>query len=122
MNDTAVHFVVLRPDGTTTYGTRKGGQSILTALDPHIPDLGTQGLGRLRMYFSDTFTTEMPPNHLADRVIGSLGYTHRTGWFGTVAVSMEEDWTGAIPPLMPEVRAALDELTSTATTTAEERS
>ena len=103
-------FVVLRPDGTATYGHHESGSSILPALDPHIPDLGTQGLGRLRMFFSDTFTAEMPPNDLAERVISHFGYTHRTGWFGTVAVSMEEEWDGEIPPLTPEVRATIDEL------------
>lgn len=103
-------FVVLCPDGTAVYDHHAPGTSILPAMDRHIPDVGTQGLGRLRMFFSDTFTPEMPPNELADRVIGALGYTHRTGWFGTVAVSMEEDWTGEIPPLTPEVRATIDEL------------
>jgi hypothetical protein len=103
--------VVLHPDGTATYGHHEPGTSILPALDPHIPDLGTQGLARrFRMFFSDTFTPDMLANPLADRVIGTLGYTHRTGWFGTVAVSMEEDWAGEIGPLTPEVRATIDEL------------
>lgn len=114
-------FVVLNPDGSATYGSHQQGSSILTAVDRHIPDLGTQGLGRLRMFFSDTFTADMPPNELADRVIGALGYTHRTGWFGTVAVSMEEDWTGEIGPLTPEVRATIDELIGSPTPAEETR-
>lgn len=68
-------------------------------------------MGRLRAYFSDRFTA-LPRNPLADRVLSAIGYHHPTGWHGTVALSMEEDTNGDRPPLTPEVRATLDELTA----------
>jgi hypothetical protein len=102
-------FAVLHPDGRLEYGRRGEGESILSALRPHIDELGTQGMGRLRAFFSDRFASR-PPNPLADTVLSSIGYHHPTGWYGTVAVSMEKDATGDCPPLTAEIRATLDEL------------
>lgn len=103
-------FVVLPVDGPAVYGHRDPGESPNQAIRAHVPDLGTQGAGRLRLWFSDTFGPDACPNPLADTVIGRLGYQHPTGWYGPVAVSMEEDRSGEVPPLSPEVRATLDEL------------
>lgn len=102
-------FAVLHPDGRVVYGHRRPGDALLnSAIRAHIPDLGTQGLGHCRVWFSDTFTPSMPPNPVADRVITQLGYVHRLGWFGVVAVSMEEEWDGVIPPLTSKIRAVID--------------
>lgn len=103
-------FAVLHPDGRLEYGRRAEGESPNRALRAHIvADVATQGMGRLRAWFSDDFAT-LPPNPLADRVLSSIGYHHPTGWYGTVAVSMEEDGNGDPPPLPPAVRATFDEL------------
>lgn len=109
MSDTA-DFAVLAADGQLRCGRRQAGQSMLAALRDEIPDLATQGMGTMRAYFADRFTADMQPNSLADRVLTAIGYQHPTGWHGTVAVSMEEDRTGEIPPLTDEVRATLDGL------------
>lgn len=103
------HFAVLHPDGQMRYGHRVAGESMLAALRGHIPDLATQGMGRLRVFFTDDFAA-LAPNPLADEVLSSVGYHHPSGWRGTVAVSMEEDPSGDCPPLTPEVCATLDEL------------
>ncbi len=107
---TAADFVLLRTDGTTTYGRRDAGEELRTALRRHIPDLSSQGAGRLRMWFNDSFTAAMASNQLANTVIGALGYSHPTGWRGTVALTMEEDFAGEYAPLLPQVREAVDEL------------
>lgn len=109
MTDDRVDFVLLPVDGPSRYIRRRPGEGINSAIRRHIPDLGTQGAGRVRMWFSDTFGPDAPPNPLADRVIGRLGYRHRSGWYGPVAVSMEENAAGVVPPLLPEVRAVIDE-------------
>jgi hypothetical protein len=103
-------FVVFPVDGPAVYGHRAPGESPNQAIRHHVPDLGTQGAGRLRLWFSDTFGPDARPNPLADKVIGRLGYRHPTGWYGPVAVSMEEDDRGQVPPLSPQVRATIDEL------------
>lgn len=102
-------FAVLYPDGRLEYGRRAEDESATSALRPYIADIATQGMGRLRAYFCDQFTA-LPPNPLADRVLSAIGYHHPTGWYGTVALSMEEATNGDCPPLTPEVRATLDEL------------
>lgn len=102
-------FAVLHPDGRLEYAHRVAGESTLRAMKAHITTVATQGMGRLRAFFTDDFST-LPANPLADRVFSSVGYHHPTGWRGTVAVTMEEDDTGECPPLTPEVRATLDEL------------
>lgn len=111
---TVVDFVVIYPAGAAeriTYDRRRPGESINNAIRRHIPDLGTQGMGRLRMWFNDTFTADLPPNPTADLVVGRLGYRRSNGWFGPVALSMNEDnGTGDCPPLLPEVQQTIDEL------------
>lgn len=108
-------FAVLHPDGRVEWGHRTppGAELLNDAIRRYIPDLGTQGMGRgsgLRMWFSDTFTADMPPNPLADELIGRLGYKHRDGWRGIVAVSAEEpEWEGPVPSLPPEVRRIIEE-------------
>jgi len=109
-------FALLTSSGHLTYGCRRPDESIFTALRREIPDLSTQGLGQLRMWFTDVFTAELPDNHLADEVIGRLGYHHLYGWAGPVALTLEEDpHTGDVPALTPEVRATLDELAQAST-------
>lgn len=113
-------FAVLHPDGRLEYGRRGEGESITRALRPYIEELATQGMGRLRAFFSDRFAGR-PANPLADKVMSSVGYHHPTGWYGTVAVSMEEDATGDCPPLIAEVRATLEELAERRSATGEPR-
>lgn len=111
MTDDRADFVLLPADGPASYGRRDAGESTYQAIRRHVPDLGTQGAGRLRLWFADTFGADLPANPLADAVIGQLGYRHPTGWYGPVAISMEEETaTGEVPPLLPEVRATIDEL------------
>lgn len=111
---TVVDFAVIHPAGAgerVTYDRRRPGESINNAIRRHIPDLGTQRMGRLRMWFTDEFTPDLPPNPAADTVIGRLGYQHPRRWLGPVALSMEEDHaTGDVPPLLPEVQQTIDEL------------
>lgn len=102
-------FAVLYPDGRLEYGRRGEGESPHRALRPYIADVATQGMGRLRAWFSDDFAA-LTPNPLADRVLSSVGYHHPTGWRGVVALSMEEDREGGQPPLTAAVHATLDEL------------
>ncbi|NKQ59050.1 hypothetical protein HFP15_40030 [Amycolatopsis sp. K13G38] len=102
-------FAVLHPDGRLEYGRLGEDGSAYHAVKPYIDDVSSQGMGRLRAWFSDGFGG-LPPNPLADRVLSSVGYHHPTGWRGTVALSMEEDQAGEYAPLPTEVRATLDEL------------
>jgi len=104
------HFAVLQPDGQITYGYRLDGDSTYRAVRAYISGPASQGTGRLRAWYSDSFTADMPPNPLADRVLSAIGYHHPSGWRGTVALSMEEDNSGECPPLTVEVQATLDEL------------
>lgn len=107
-------FALLHPDGQLTYGQRRDDESLREAIRAHIPDLGTQGMGRLRAWFSDMFTPDMPANHLADALLGRLGYRHPSGWAGLVALTMEENPATGEPDTLPaEVRATLDELAAT---------
>lgn len=110
MTDDRTDFVLLPVDGPPRSGRREPGETINQAIRRHVPDYGTAPAGRLRLWFRDRFGPDLPPNPLADAVIARLGYRHPTGWYGLVAVSMEEDATGDVPPLLPEVRAAIDEL------------
>jgi hypothetical protein len=82
---------------------------VRAAIKAHVPDLASQGLGPLRMWYADDFShPELYPNPLADEVIERLGYRHT--WAGPVALSMEEDpHSGQIAPLSAEVRTAVDE-------------
>ncbi|WP_063011872.1 hypothetical protein [Nocardia nova] len=104
-------FVVLHPGGEALYGSRDRDQSTRDAIRTHVPDLSTQGVGRVRAWFADNFSRpDLRPNPLADQVLARLGYKHPTGWYGPVAVTMEEDMAGHIPPLDPKVRETVDAL------------
>ncbi|MBF6063485.1 hypothetical protein IU500_18540 [Nocardia terpenica] len=112
-------FVVLNPDGTVIYGSRDGDQRVWEAIRTHVPDLSTQGMGRVRAWFADDFSSpDLLPNPLADRVLTRLGYQHPTGWYGPVALSMEEDMVGEIAALDSEVCKMVDDLLATADGTA----
>lgn len=107
---TAPDIAVLHLNGRLTYENRLAGESTYRAMASHIDDVSSQGMGRLRVWFSDTFG-DRPANPLADRVLSAIGYHHPTGWRGTVALSMAEDATGECPPLSAAVIATLDDLT-----------
>jgi hypothetical protein len=103
-------YAVLHTDGRVTYGQIPDGESAYEAIRREIPDLGSQGMGRLRAWFTDSFAGQRS-NPLADTVLSAVGYHHPTGWAGPVAVSMEEVGEDCVvPPLLPEVRAMIDEL------------
>lgn len=111
----AVEFALLFPDGRLQFHHAADHQTLTNALRGEITDLGTQGLGRLRMWFSDSFAPDLASNPLANAVIAGLGYRHPSGWYGTVAVTMEEGPDGAVPTLTSHARAALEDLAATAT-------
>lgn len=107
-------FVVLHPDGAAIYGSRDRAQPVRNALGAHVPELSTQGLGRVRAWFADDFASPaLRPNPLANQVLARLGYRHPSGWYGPVAVTMEEDRAGNIAELAPDVRDTVDELSAT---------
>lgn len=122
---TAADFVVLYPlppagppletlCGTpklgVVYDRARPGERLRDAIARHIPDLATQGAGRLRLWFADDFSAwGLEQNTLANHVVAQLGYRHPYGWFGPVAVTMEENPDGDTPPLTEAVRAAIDE-------------
>ena len=105
---------MLHPDGAITYGRRAPGESLYSAVHAAIPDaptLGSTGLELARLWYHDTFTPDLPRNQLADLIVTELGYHHATGWYGPVAVSMDEDSaTGAVPALPDELLAAMHDL------------
>ena len=105
----AVEFAVLHPSGTLEFAHAPDSASLLRTIREHIPQLGTQGMGRLRAWFTDDFGT-LPANPLADAVLSGIGYHHPTGWRGPVAVSMEEAHDGSTPSLEPNLRAAIEDL------------
>lgn len=109
------HYAILHPDGRAIYGGRDRGRTLRDELADHIPNLSSQGLGRLRMWFSDDFCDpHMAPNTLADDVVTRLGYRHPFEWRGPVGLTMEEDVTGDIAPLSATVHATVDELVALA--------
>jgi hypothetical protein len=68
------------------------------------------------MWYVDYFTPDLAGNPLADYMISHLGYHLKTGWFGPVALTMEEDsYLDDVPPLTTEVRATLDDLVQSRT-------
>lgn len=111
---TEVEFALLLPDGRLEFHHAAGNRGLTSTLRGHISGLGTQGLGRLRMWFSDDFGPDRRANPLANAVIEGLGYRHPTGWYGPVAVTMEEDSAGAVPTLTSNARDALEDLAATA--------
>jgi hypothetical protein len=77
---TEPHFAVLRPTGRVAYGHRERGETT-----------NTQGMGRLRTWFSDEFTPDMPAarsaglkgcgsraSQLAQQRVDLLGYPQPT--------------------------------------------
>ncbi|WP_040831639.1 hypothetical protein [Nocardia jiangxiensis] len=110
MSDEA-DFVVITPDGTVLYDMRDQYAGLRAAIAQHVPDLSTQGMGRVRAWFADNFNDPaLAANPLADQVFAGLGYHHPTGWYGPVALTMEENTSGHVPPLTLEVRERLDDL------------
>lgn len=105
----AVEFALLHPTGTLEFVQAPASDALLRTVREHIPELGTQGMGRLRAWFTDDFTG-LPPNPLADSVISGLGYRHPTGWRGPVALTMEEASDGTTFSLHGNVRAAIEDL------------
>jgi hypothetical protein len=107
-------FLVFHPDGQITFGHRAAGESFSRAIRRGIPSLrslGTSGTGLIRLWYHDQFTPDLAPNPLADHVIAALGYHHPTGWYGAVAMSMEEDpATREVPPLPRELQDGIIEL------------
>ncbi|WP_067891590.1 hypothetical protein [Nocardia vaccinii] len=111
-------FVVINPDGTVLYDVRDQGSGLRGSLARHVPDLSTQGMGRVRAWFADDFSAPaLEANPLAYRVLTGLGYRHPTGWYGPVALTMEETPSGNVPPLTPEVRETLNDLFAAASST-----
>lgn len=104
-----VEFALLHPTGTLEFVRAPASDALLPTIREHIPGLGTQGMGRLRAWFTDDFA-ELPANPLADSVISGMGYRHPTGWRGTVALSMEEETDGTTSSLTGNVRAAIEDL------------
>lgn len=105
-------FVVLHPGGHLSRHTRDSG-SLRAALAREIPNLGTQGMGRLRAWFDDDFGTDATaaPNALADTVLRGIGYMQPPGfWRGPVALSAEEDHHGDIGPLPAAALAVIEDL------------
>jgi hypothetical protein len=104
--------MLIIPTSGTPYLTRRTeGQSIPQTIARIIQDSTTFGLGILRVWHYDTFTGRAP-NPTADWILPHLGYTHPTGWFGPVVLTMEEAPDGQIPPLPPHVVDALITRTS----------
>lgn len=110
-------FAVLHPEGYLSFEHSRPGEPLDDAIRPHILDAGhidrgralmsTTGLGPLRLWHHDHFTSDLPDNRIADHVISTLGYD-LTPWVGPVAISMEEDRaTGEVAPLPAEVSARL---------------
>lgn len=98
------NFLVLHEDGRIIVMWPAPGQSLRGAIAQQVPNLSTQGCGPVRLWFADDFGAPgLSPNRLADAFIAQLGYQHT--WYGPVAVSMEEDAAGDIPPLSPKVHA-----------------
>jgi hypothetical protein len=110
-------FVVLHPAGHISHEHRQVGETLNDALRRHLrpsrPGMGTMGYGPVRLWYHDLFTPELPSNHLADHVIGALGYRLANGWAGPVAVSMEEDRaTEQVLPLTAQVWHTLTALSA----------
>jgi len=102
--------LVIRPDGSARYvgydPRESPGRAALRLVGEPV---GTQGMGRLRVYFADDMGG-LEANPAADRLMRAIGYRHPYGWRGTVVVTMEEDSDGDVAPLTATVRASLDEV------------
>lgn len=104
-------YALLRSDGRLEFSQAED-DALRQTLRSHISDLSSQGAGSVRMWFHDTFTQDTPRNYLAEHVIGELGYHHPYGWYGTVALTMEEDPFGRIGSLVPEIRSIIEHAAS----------
>ncbi|MEU7631796.1 hypothetical protein AB0C34_17665 [Nocardia sp. NPDC049220] len=111
--DAQVDYLLIEPDGTSTYGSREADQTLLEALSLRIPGFVVpKDHGELCLWFDDTFASTDTPqmaNPRADYVVTNLGFPH-AGWRGTVAVSMNCDEIGETPPLTREWRGRIDQL------------
>ena len=86
-------------------------ESIPQTIARIIEDRTTFGLGILRVWHYDVFTGHAP-NPCADWILPHLGYTHPTGWRGTVVLTMQEAPDGHIPPMPAHVVDALIDRTA----------
>ncbi|WP_067904469.1 hypothetical protein [Nocardia vaccinii] len=104
-------FVILHPDGHLTHHTRES-EDLYATLRREIPNMGSQGMGRLRAWYDDEFGTKpYPANPLADRILRGIGYMQPEGfWRGPVALSMEEGPDGDTAHMTPEALDAIEDL------------
>lgn len=103
-----IEVAVLHPDGRLEF-VRAAEVDLHEALGKFIPNVSSSSAGpAVRAWHSDLFTAEMPPNPLADKVLNYLGYVHRDGWRGTVALSMHEDREFGITTLTPKLKATIE--------------
>lgn len=104
-----VEYALLHPEGQLEFAHAPNSDSLVRTMRDRLPELGTQGVGRLRAWFADDFGA-LPPNPLADAVLAGVGYHHPTGWHGPVGLSMEEDQEGIVASLDPNVRTLIEDL------------
>ncbi len=111
------YLVVLHPHGLEI--DHDATPSVRAAVAGHVRNHSSQGMGRLRAWFSDDFGRESitgrplyVANPLADHVLRAIGYPQPVGyWRGVVALSMEEDpATGAVPPITADILSTIQEL------------
>jgi hypothetical protein len=114
-------FVVLHPDGRLTRHARDS-EGLYATVSREIPNLGTQGMGRLRAWYDDNFAGAEPwfggparpplePNPLADRVLRGIGYMQPEGfWRGPVALSMEEGPDGDTAHMTADALDTIEDL------------
>ncbi|MFR9753927.1 hypothetical protein ACL02S_23210 [Nocardia sp. 004] len=112
--DARVDYLLIEPDGTSSYGTCTTNENLLKAVNLRIPGFVVpKSWGDMCVWYDDDFffATDPPRLHnpLADYVITNLGFPHQ-GWGGNIAVSMNCDQSGDTPPLTNSVRARLDQL------------
>lgn len=116
---TETYLVILR---TEDRGMRRGklmiGDTVPAAVTRYVPRPASQGMGRLRVWFTDDFATSTDvlgrpwrANPLADRVLRAIGYRQPAGfWRGVVALSMEEGAHGEYPPMPADVLTIIEDL------------
>lgn len=105
----AVEFALLHCDGRLEFARAADRDSLTHTMREYIPGHSTQGMGRLRAWFTDDFGA-LPANPLADAVLSGFGYHHPSGWRGPVALTMEELTDEDSPSLTPNARAAIEDL------------
>jgi hypothetical protein len=112
LSNAPVDFVLMHPDGTLEQCRFSREHAPGEVLRELIPNLTSQGFGRLRLWFSAD-TTSMPANRLADQVIQGMGYRHHGGWHGPVALTMAREAGGLYPEMLPDALTAIEELAGT---------